>query len=150
MKSAAEIFEAVASIPLLPVAVQALWDGDSGGWMLRIQAVYACSPIYGVDEIAVLRGDGGDMRIFNNAIPPWPEAQIAAEAGALIESRLEIPFFFPSPQEPEDSCPNWWERQQGKPCRTCSKLLLQEPDLPWFGYCHRCHLDRLSAATKQV
>ena len=141
MMSAADLFAAVVALPRRPEAVQALWDGDSSGWMVCIQAVYACGPSYGTESIAVLRGGGGDMRIFNDAVPPWPEAKIASEAGLMIESRLKIPFFFPSPAGPEDTCPNWWERHLGKLCRTCSKLLLQEDTLPWFGQCYECYLN---------
>lgn len=149
MKTAIEIFEAVAALPRLPEAVQALWDGDTTGWMVCIEAVHAYGPSYGTEGIAFLRGGDGDLRIINGGVPPWPEAQIASEAGLLIESRLKIPFFFPSPAEPEEDCPKWWERHLAKPCRTCGKLLLQDDTLPWFGSCYQCHLNNERSAAKK-
>ncbi|MFC5455705.1 hypothetical protein [Prosthecobacter fluviatilis] len=144
------IFEAVALLQRRPVAVQALWDGDSSGWVISVQAVYAYGPSHGIEEVAHLRGSDGDLRIFNQAVPPWPETQIASEAGRLIEKHLEIPFFFPSPVEPESDCPDWWDRHLGKKCRTCSKLLLQEETLPWFGVCYFCHLKQRGADPKEA
>lgn len=150
MKSASEIFDVVVALPRRPAAVQALWDGDTTGWMVRIEAVHAYGLSYGTEGIALLRGAGGDMRIINDAIPSWPEALIASEAGLLIEGRLGIPFFFPSPTEPEEDCPNWWERHLGTQCRICSKLLLQEDTLPWIGYCYRCYLNKENSVTKRA
>jgi hypothetical protein len=146
MKSVSEIYEAVAALPHRPEAVQALWDGDSGGWMLRVTAVFCRGRSYHTEYIATLRGDGGDIRIFNGLVSPWPEAQLAAAAGLLIETHLKIPFFFPSPEEPEDDCPDWWERERGKPCPDCNKILLQDPNTPWFGHCYPCHLKRERAS----
>ena len=140
MMSSSEIVKAVAALPRRPAAVQALWDGDSTGWMICIAAVHAYGPSHGTEEITLLRGDGGDMRVINGQVPPWPEAQIAAEAGLMIEKLLKIPFFFPAPEWPEDGCPNWWDRHLAKPCRSCNTLLLQEETTPWFGSCYHCHL----------
>lgn len=150
MKTAAEIFEAVLALPRPPVAVQAWWDGDSEGWMVCIDAVHAYGQSFGSESIACLRGSDGDLRLFNGGVPPWPEAQIASEAGRLIESRLKIPFFFPSPEEPEEDCPRWWDRHLAKPCLACGKLLLQEPKIPWLGYCYKCHLKNERSAAKEA
>lgn len=150
MKSASDILEAVASLPKRPEAVQALWDGDTTGWMVYIDAVFSNGGSYQTTNIAVLRGDGGDMRLFHGSVPPWPEAQVASAAGLLIERQLKIPFFFPSPDEPEEECPNWWERQSGKQCKSCNKILLQEATTPWFGSCYQCHLKNERSAPRKA
>lgn len=150
MKSPSSILEAVASLPHRPEAVQALWDGDTTGWMVYIDAVFPHDGSYHTLNIAVLRGDGGDMRLFNGEVPPWPEARVASAAGLLIERELKIPFFFPSPDEPEDECPNWWERHSGKRCQSCDKMLLQKPATPWRGHCYQCHLRNEYSSRKKA
>jgi hypothetical protein len=149
MKSATQIRDAVASLAARPEAIQALWDGDTTGWMVWIDAVYK-APTYRTENIAVLRDDGGDLRLFTGSVPPWPEAQVASAAGALIEAELKIPFYFPSPTEPEDDCPSWAERHLGRTCKTCEKLLLQDSSLPWVGYCYQCHLKREREKSKEA
>ena len=87
-----------------------------------------------------MRGAGGDIRIFNGQVPPWPEAVRPKEAGEDLAARLGIPFFFASPQHPEDRCPRWWEQSQAYPCRRCGIPLLQCDPCPWRGACYSCHL----------
>jgi len=140
MKSAREICDLVSAFEKIPDAVQAMWDGDHVGWMLRIEVVWKLGRECRSNCVATLRDSGDDLRLFNGHVPPWPESEIAKEAGRLIESELRIPFYFPSPNEPEDDCPDWIDRHLGKKCRSCDKLLLQERSLPWCGSCYQCHL----------
>lgn len=140
MKNAREICDSVAAFERVPDAVQAIWDGDSSGWMVRIEAVWKMGRACESNCLAVLRDQGGDLRIFNGDVPPWSEAIVAREAGKLIEGELGIPFYFRSPEEPEDDCPDWIDGHLGKKCRSCDKLLLQERTVPWFGSCYQCYL----------
>jgi hypothetical protein len=127
------------SLPGPPVAIEALWDGDSGGWGVTLAAVLRSGDGYRSHAIAFLRG-GGDIRLFNGHVPPWPEARLAAEIGAELAGRFGVPFHFPSPERPEEDCPTWAERDQGYPCRRCGISLLQRDECPWRGNCYHCHL----------
>lgn len=131
-------------VPAPPVAIEAFWDGDTSGWYVVLTMLYAAgsaaAPPYRQFDLAVMQGEGGDFRLFNGHAPPWPEAVRAREAGRELAARLGIPFFFASPEHPEDSCPRWWEQDQGYPCRRCGIPLLQHDPCPWRGICHFCNL----------
>lgn len=67
--------------------------------------------------LALFRGLGGDLRIFNGRVPSWPEAQQAAVLGREFAEQFDIPFFFPSPDRPKEDTPHWWEQEQAYPCK---------------------------------
>ena len=99
------------------VAIQAMWDGDSDGWYIHLSAVAEAQPgCFTTHGLAFLRF-GSDLRLFNGHVPPWPEAAKATELGEAISAQHGIPFYFPSPHEPDDECPEWWERHLGVACR---------------------------------
>ena len=129
-----------------PAAFQALWDGDSGGWMVCLQAVFASGATYTASNLATLRF-GGNERLFAGTVPPWPEARVANEIGETLARHFGVPFWFPSPAEPEDDCPAWWERDRAHPCEDCGKPLLPHgsPYLP-EEVCYNCHLAREARA----
>ncbi len=122
-----------------PVAVEALWDGDTHGWFVDLSVVAKRWIGYRHHHLKSYR-DGGDIRIFNGQVPPWPEAQKARTIGEALAARLRVPFHFPSPDHPESECPHWWERGKGYPCRRCRASLLQAADCSHRGICHFCHL----------
>lgn len=133
-----------AKIPPKPVAVEAWWDGDSTGWFVVIDAVYEdCGwfrSTYSAVNIGCLQGDGGDLRVFNGVVPPWPEARLAAEVGQELAGRLGVPFYFPSPNHPEEDCPRWSDHGRGVPCQRCGIPLLQPETCRWLGLCYQCML----------
>ena len=135
-----ELLVKAAALPGPPVAFEALWDGDTDGWGVEIAAVLTDGEGYRNHHLAFLRG-GGDIRLFNGQVPPWPEAKLAAAVGAELAGRFQVPFFFPSPDHPEDGCPAWVDRERGYPCRRCGILLLQRDPCPWRGVCYHCHLE---------
>lgn len=124
-----------------PLAIEAFWDGDTTGWFLVLAALMSDGASARPREVdlAVLR-EGGDFRLFTGEVPPWPEALFASQVGQQIAHEIGVPFYFPSPSEPEDACPRWWEREQGTPCKTCGIPLLQRDTTPWKGTCYPCHL----------
>src|SRR6266508_4030545 len=127
----------IESLPKLPAAIEAFWDGDSIGWMVHVSAIIDESspglPRYTDHFLATLQGVGGDFRVFKNQVPPWPEAELAKEFGGALAAHFSIPFFFPSPDHPENECPRWGEREQGIPCGRCGILLHQDDSCPWRG-----------------
>lgn len=140
------LLEKAAGIPTPPVAVEAFWDGDTTGWCVVLTMIYVERPArelrYREFNLAAMRGTDGDLRLFNGEVPPWPEAAQAREIGEELSRRLGVPFFFASPDHPEDSCPRWWERDQAYPCGQCGIPLLQREPCPWRGVCYHCHLAR--------
>ena len=122
-----------------PVAIEAFWDGDTDGWFVNLTAVVETDGHYRDHGLWTL-SDGGDIRLFNAAVPPWPESVRAQEVGKELAAHFGVPFYFASPKHPEESCPRWWEQDQGYPCRRCGILLLQRDPCPWRGVCHWCHI----------
>jgi DNA-directed RNA polymerase subunit RPC12/RpoP len=124
--------------------VEAVWDGDTWGWFVVLSLIYEersdAGSAYQAYVVGSLRGPGGDLRLFNGQVPPWPEATWASEVGEALAAQFGVPFYFPSPHHPEDDCPHWWEQDQGYPCRRCGILLLQREPCPWRGVCSSCHL----------
>jgi hypothetical protein len=129
-----------------PLGFDARWDGDSQGWVVYLDA--ACMldtdtpTTVWAPELTVLRF-GGDLRVFQGAVAPWPEAQVAIELGEALARHFGAPFRFLSPDELIDVCPPWWERARTHPCDDCGKLILRcdPPDLPGE-VCYHCHLRR--------
>jgi hypothetical protein len=131
------ILEAAKSLRA-PKAIQAYWDGDTHGWFVILAAV---------DErvIAVIR-EGGDIRLFDGTVPPWPEAVLAKQVGEEIAARFGIPFWFPAVDHPEDDAALYEDRDRAIPCRVCAIPLIQKDPCPWKGTCYRCHLEGERAA----
>ena len=132
-----------------PVAIEASWDGDTTGWFVMLTLLYveqADGSRYQTFDLAEMRGTDGDLRIFNGQVPPWPEAAPAKQVGEELSVALGVPFFFASPNQPEDDCPRWWERHKASPCRRCGTLLLQPETCAWRGVCYLCNLAESRAA----
>jgi hypothetical protein len=137
-----EILAKAAALPERPVAIEAFWDGDSTGWFVTLSAIVKSRRQYRDHFLWALR-DGGDIRLFNGQVPPWPEAQLARIVGEELARKFGVPFYFPSPNYPEDQCPRWWEQDQGYPCSRCGIPLLQrQQPCPWRGICYQCYLAR--------
>lgn len=138
-----DLIRKAGEIPAPPVAIEAFWDGEPTGWFVVLTMIYVDGSVrerqHRDFDLAVLRDEGGDLRIFNGQVPPWPEAVRAKEAGEHLAARFRIPFFFASPQHPEDGCPRWWEQSQAYPCCRCGIPLLQRDPCPWRGVCYHCH-----------
>ena len=140
------IMEKASRVPCRPRAIEAFWDGDTDGWFVVLSMI--CQDRFlGIMRgpmreyrLATLRGDGGDLRLFNDQVPPWPEALKASNIGSELAHQFGVPFFFASPEYPEDSCPRWWDRHSAYPCGQCGILLLQRDPCPWRGLCYHCHL----------
>ncbi|WP_430450999.1 hypothetical protein [Rhodopirellula europaea] len=118
------------------VAIEALWDGDSSGWFVFLCAVTSDHESHHLITIT----DGGDIRLINGGVPPWPEAKTAQQMGSQLADQCAVDFYFPSPDHPEDRCPRWVDRERGYPCADCGIPLYQTESLPWHGTCYECHL----------
>lgn len=137
-----EILQKIHGASSPPVAFQALWDGDTTGWYLRIEMVQCGENGHHAKYIAGLQF-GGDIRLFNGQVPPWPEAVVGKQLGEALARRFHVPFFFPSPDQPDDGCPNWWEQSRAIACADCKKPIIPS-DSPYLpkDVCYHCHLAR--------
>ena len=131
-----QILAAVDALPAPPIAIEALWDGDPEGWFIRFHAITADAHTHPLGVVS----HGGDIRLFQGQVPPWPEASVAQHLGDELAARFGVVFYFPSPLHPEDACPSWQERHHGYPCRRGGILLVQRDPCPWRGVCYHCHL----------
>lgn len=138
----------VRKLPEPPVAIEAMWDGDTDGWFVDLCAVVRIDGAYSERCLQRCRG-GSDARLFNGQVPPWPETIEAGEAGRWLAAELGVPFHFPSPDRPEDDCPHWWQIAESYPCGSCGLPLLQRSDCPWRGTCYECHL-KLERQTREA
>ena len=100
------LFQKLRQLSGKPVCVQALWDGDSTGWFIRLEVVTQSDQELVESEIGIVRF-GGDARLFEGAVPPWPEARYAADVGARLAQAIGGEFYFPAPDAPDDSLPTW-------------------------------------------
>ncbi|GAA1001760.1 hypothetical protein GCM10009555_106860 [Acrocarpospora macrocephala] len=109
-----QLIEMVNAISEPVVAVEALWDGDTQGWFVKLVAIVQRPGRHHhrLDErpLALFRR-GSDLRLFNGEVPPWPEAVEAAEKGQAVARSLGVPFHFASPDTPDDGLPRWWDSQ---------------------------------------
>ena len=136
--------EEVKKLRATPQVLEALWDGDTTGWFLLLY-VYTHSGWLFKTEKRHFIGDitlGGDIRLFNQEVPPWPEAELAKEIGAQAKAKYNLKFYMPS-EEPDDDCPSWTERYKAINCADCNKLIIptSSPYLP-KDICYSCHLKR--------
>jgi hypothetical protein len=141
LPSREQLMEKADALPQAPVAFEAFWDGDSGGWYVVLTAILKGESGFR-DHCLWAMQEGGDLRLFNGQAPPWGEARLAQQVGEGLAAKFGVPFYFPSPNHPEDDCPRWWEQAQGSPCRRCGIPLLQRHDpCPWRGVCYYCYLE---------
>ena len=109
-----ELFEKVGLVSPQPVAIEAIWDGDTTGWFVVLVAIVPGESrdhrSYDEKELATFSSSVGDNRLFRGEVPPWPEAIRASEVGGELANRLGLPFFFSSPDRPDDTARRWWDR----------------------------------------
>ena len=101
-----ELTAEIQALPHEPAAIEAIWDGDSEGWMVRLLAV-TIEPR--AEHLLATAQHGTDIRLFNGEVPPWPEALEASAVGHELAERLGIPFYFASPEKPDNFAPRWWD-----------------------------------------
>lgn len=118
-----------------PVVLQALWDGDTHGWWLSL-SLYAENPSVSGNLVLHHLGhvesyDGKSKEAF------------AKELAAKAIKKYGLEFYFPSPDDADDDCPDWMERDKAIACAGCGKLILAERDtvLP-KEICYHCYLER--------
>ncbi|MYW01122.1 hypothetical protein [Streptomyces sp. SID3343] len=96
----------VRGLPRRPAAIEAVWDGDTEGWFVRLLAVMTAP---NAEHDLALVQYGGDLRLFNGEVPPWPEAEDASTVGRALAERFGVPFHFGSPEAPTDTSLRWWD-----------------------------------------
>jgi hypothetical protein len=125
-------------LPGKHVALEVLWDGDTQGWWLRIELVTETKsksgwwswtrtePEYSRTALLDTLRYGGDIRLFQGKVPPWPEAIVAQRAGPKVAQALGLDLYFPSPDDPDDDCPGWSDRARAVRCDVCGKPIVRQ------------------------
>lgn len=131
----------------VPVAIQALWDGDTQGWCIYMEVIIDTKnrfSKYSIFHLCTMRF-ASDLRIFNGQPTPWEETIVAKKIGNYISEQYNIPFWFPASEAPDDDCPSWLQRDKGINCADCNKLIIptDSPYLP-KDICYSCHRERES------
>ena len=140
-----EAVKKIDSIGGKPIVVEAQWDGDTQGWFLCMFVIVK-KGIFKKTESSHYLGTislGGDIRLFQGTVPPYPESRVAQEIGKKLKEKYGLEFFFPSPNNPDDDCPRWTERHKAINCEDCNKLIIPTDSqyLP-KEICYNCHLVR--------
>ena len=94
------------------MAIEALWDGDTGGWLVAFVTVVERPgrqhARFDDVNLALIRS-GTDLRVFNGNVPPWPEAVEATRLGRAMAEARGVPFYFFDPATPDIDQPRWWD-----------------------------------------
>lgn len=125
------------------LAIQAMWDGDTIGWLIRLEGVFIIGDEYRIITLAFIRDQKGDFRLFSGQVPPWPESYRAIQLGQKLADLEKVPFHFPSPNWPELYCASWELLEKSIPCSVCGIPLIQDQNIPWRGMCYHCHLESI-------
>jgi hypothetical protein len=89
--------------------IESLWDGDTNGWFIVLSAVMDIGGHLSTHFLGKV-SYGGDIRLFNGKVPPWPESLHASEVGNQLAQHYGSAFYFPGPDQPDDGHPSWLER----------------------------------------
>lgn len=118
-----------------PRVLQALWDGDTSGWWLAL-SLYAENPSVSGNLVWHYLG-----RV--ESYSGQTKEAFAKELAAKAVKKYGLEFYFPSPDDADDSCPDWMERDKAIACAGCGKLIMPDPGshLP-KEICYHCYLER--------
>ena len=89
--------------------IEALWDGDTNGWFVRMSAVMLNDSVHKAHFLVSI-SKGSDARLFSGQVPPWPEAIHAAKIGSQLANCFGAEFYFPSPEAPNIGMVPWLDR----------------------------------------
>ena len=134
-----ELFEAVRELPPGIAVIEALWDGDSNGWMVRLVAIEKIADDQFKEHyLATIGHFKGEIHDFNRAFrgetPPYPEGLFMQKIGQEVADYLGVPFHFPSPEKPAlDEVPRWVDWQAGRISSIPINLIDAEKVIADFG-----------------
>ena len=109
-----DLLDTARTIPAPVVAIEATWDGDTQGWFVELLAIVDRPGLrhHSFDEVTLmLIRRGGGRRPVDGTVPgpAWPQAAEAIDMGETLAAALAVPFFFASPDSPDDRAPRWWD-----------------------------------------
>ncbi|RKH86517.1 hypothetical protein D7Y21_20615 [Corallococcus sp. AB045] len=88
------------ALPSPPLAIEALWDGDTTGWYLDLNAILPGASREHPRFTAV-----GLVRMVG---PSWHMAEVALDIARIAQERWKIALYLPS-REPSIDDPRWWD-----------------------------------------
>lgn len=142
-----QAIEKIERLNQKPIVVEIHWDGDTQGWFIMMFVItetgFWIFKKRHLHHLGNISGGDGDIRLFNGQVPPWPEAKNAQNIAKQLKDKFDLEIYFPSPNEPDDDCPRWWEQDKAINCADCNKLIIPTTSqyLP-KDVCYNCHLKR--------
>lgn len=130
----------VSNLPGNVACIEALWDGDTDGWFIRLSAITLEGSEY-KEHFLVCITKGNDSRLFNGQVPPWPESVHAIDVGQRLAASIGAEFYFPSPDAPDDRRPPWLDQRGPKrplliveAAQRLQALRSQDAPTPWWKF----------------
>ena len=139
-----EVLESkVSNLPGKVACIEALWDGDTEGWFIRLSAITLEGPQY-KEHFLVCITKGNDARLFNGQVPPWPESVHAMDVGQRLAASVGAEFYFPGLDAPDDGHPSWLDQMKSRRPRQVVEAAQPqqapralESRKPWWKFWHR-------------
>lgn len=134
----------IAAIGGRPLALEAVWDGDTEGWYLCL-TVYTRGGrnTYGEHFLGTVE-PGADFILPDGVSSLCVESFLANQWGQMAAVQYGLEFYFPSSDEYTDDCPRWPQRHLGVHCADCGKLILKETAARYKDACFHCDMNRES------
>lgn len=133
-----EIDSALEKQKTIPVAFQAIWHADWDYLSLDFELVGNIGKYFFAKTLCNIKP------VLNQGKGKHAdEVLIAIKLGEYYSKKFLVPFYFPSPNNWDDDCPNWWEQEKGVNCLDCNKLVLPPNDsIHPKNVCYNCRLNR--------
>lgn len=137
--SVQSIIQQITDWGIYPLAFQAMWELDSYYCWVDLSVIDQVDGMYIATRVC-FKCDSK-----SKGMPSWEEyAAAAAQFGEALARHYGVPFHFPSPDDYEFDCPNWWEQDKAISCEGCSRLVLPLENQSWpKELCYRCRDKRV-------
>ncbi|NML37284.1 hypothetical protein HHL17_08740 [Chitinophaga sp. G-6-1-13] len=127
-----------------PLALEAVWDGDTEGWHLCLTLYTRAGRETFYEHFLGSVEPDTNFRIPDEESLRSVEAFLVNQWGQMAAVQYGLEFYFPSPDEYTDDCPRWPQRHLGVSCADCGKLMLKEMAARHKGVCFHCDMNRES------
>jgi len=114
----AALLAVIDRFPFPPIAIEGLWDGDTGRPFARLLGVVE-QPGYDHGRYSALKvrtyGSSDAAPFFGGKTPAHPEGHLVSALGKWLSRTLEVPFHFESPAAPVVEPSRWWDGRPPPP-----------------------------------
>ncbi|MFY0673894.1 MAG: hypothetical protein JXQ87_10835 [Bacteroidia bacterium] len=136
--------ELIKDIGGKPKVIEALWHRNLGEWFIELNLIVEKGLINKELSTQFLGNISSATKSFIcTAENPFPQADYTKEIGGKLREKYDLEFYFPSPNDPDNNCPRWHEKERGIECNACKKLMFPNryPNMQ-KNLCYNCNLQR--------